>query len=88
MKFKRLAAQHTDTMFLSVTGESSMELRDLMIGMKIRNTPTFLGFWQKAIVHRHSGISKEKMETVLDSDWQQFADELQEKDAGDSLLLL
>lgn len=88
VKFKRLAAHHTATAFLSVTGESSHELRDLMIGMKIRNTPTFVGFWGGAIVHRHSGISKERMEAVLDSDWQQFADELTEKDVGDSLLSL
>lgn len=88
VKYKRLAAQHTDIVFLTLTGESSKELRDLMIGMKIRNTPTFLGFWQQAIVHRHSGISKEKMESVLASDWQQLADELSEKDVGDSLLSL
>lgn len=88
VKYKRLAAQHTDTAFLTLTGESSAELRNLMIDMQIRNTPTFLGFWKRAIVHRHSGISKERMETVLDSDWQQLEDDLEEKDVGDSLLSL
>lgn len=88
VKYKRLAAQHTDKAFLTVTGETNSELRNLMIGMKIRNTPTFIGFWKRAIVHRHSGISKERMETVLESDWQQLADELEEKDVGDGLLSL
>jgi thiol-disulfide isomerase/thioredoxin len=86
VQYNRLAAQHTDIVFLSVTGEASPELRKLMIGLEIRNTPTFVGFWKKAIVHRHSGISKERMEAALASDWQQLADGLQEKDPGDALL--
>lgn len=88
VKYNRLAAQYTDVVFMSVIGEASMELRDLMIGMGIRTTPTFIGFWQGSIMHRHSGISKEKMEAILESDWQKLAGELPEKDIGDSLLSL
>jgi Thioredoxin len=84
--YKKFAELFEDVLFMSLIGESSLEMRDLMVGLGIRNTPTFLCFWNRAIVHRHSGISKQRMESILERGWQEVADELPEKDVGDALL--
>lgn len=75
-----------DIVFLSVVGEQSAELRDMMIALNIRQTPTFLCFYDNSIVHRHKGNNKERMEELLNSDWGELKKSLSERDTGDAFL--
>jgi len=86
LTYKRFAGKFDDTVFLSVIGEQSAELRDMMIALNIRQTPTFICFYDRAIVHRHKGNNKERMEELLSSDWQSLKDSLTERDTGDAFL--
>lgn len=86
LTYKRFATKFEDTVFLSVVGEQTAELRDMMIALNIRQTPTFLCFYQNSIVLRHKGNNKERMEELLTSDWQALKDALPERDAGDAFL--
>lgn len=86
LTFKRFAAKFEDVVFMSVVGEQTAELRDMMIALNIRQTPSFLCFHDNAIVHRHKGNNKERMEELLNSDWKALKEALPKKDPGDAFL--
>eukprot|EP00892_Ulva_mutabilis_P004256 jgi/Ulvmu1/2201/UM013_0047.1 len=86
LTYKRFASKFEDVVFLSVIGEQSAELRDMMIALNIRQTPSFLCFYDGAIVHRHKGNNKERMEELLTCDWAALKDSLSKPDAGDAFL--
>jgi thioredoxin-like negative regulator of GroEL len=78
-KYERLAAENEHAVFMAVYGDCSSEMRLLMKDLQIRSTPTYLVIWKGRVVHRFTGIQKEKLLDALamdfDSAWERASDE-------------